>query len=181
MTDRLLKSALIVSLFVNAFLAAAAAAGAIFLFHVMSEHADMRRHTPLWLLARELDPPVRDQLRRSMRDVALSASADFREAHAARKDAFDHLSAQTADEALVDADLARARAAEDRGRVKVENGFVAFVKTQPQPVRAKLATVLLSRNSMRMSGDCHRGPPPPHDGVSPPPPHDGAPPPPPGQ
>lgn len=170
MTDRALKSALIVSLLVNAFLAAAAAAGAIYLSNAMSERASQRQHTPLGMIARQLDRPARDQLRLSMRDVALSAASDFHEAHVARRDAVDHLSAQTVDEAVVEADLAKAREAEDRGRAKVENGFVAFAKTQPQPVRAKLATVLLGRNSMRLSGDCHRGPPPPHDGAMPPPP-----------
>lgn len=170
MTDRALKSALIVSLLVNAFLAAAAAAGAIYLSNALSERASLRRHTPLGMLAKELDPPVRDQLRQSMRDVALSAAPDFHEAHVARKDAVDHLNAETVDDAVVEADLAKARGAEDRGRAKVENGFVAFVKTQPQPVRAKLAVVLLGRNSMRLNGDCHRGPPGPHDGAVPPPP-----------
>lgn len=170
MNDRALKSVLLVSLLVNAFLAAAAAAGAIYLFHVMSEHANMRQHTPLAMLSRDLDPPVRDQLKRSMGEVAPFANPDFREARAARKDAVDHLNAPSVDEALVEADLAKARVAEDRGRAKVENGFVHFAKTQPQPMRARLATVLLGRNSMRLNGPGHGGPPPPHDGVLPPPP-----------
>jgi uncharacterized membrane protein len=170
MKDRVLKSALVVSLLANAFLAAAAAAGAIYLFHVMSEHANMRQHTPLAMMARELDPSVRDDLKRSMGEVAQSATSDFREARAARKDAVDQLNAPSVDEALVETDLAKARAAEDRGRAKVENRLVAFAKTQPQPVRAKLAMVLLSRNSMHMNGPGHGGPPPPHDGFMPPPP-----------
>src|SRR6202008_2586631 len=106
--DRALKSALIVSLLVNAFLAAAAAAGAGYLFHVMSEHANLRQRTPLAMLAKDLDPPVRDQLKQSMGGVALSANPDFREARAARKDAVDHLNAPSVDEAVVEADLAKA-------------------------------------------------------------------------
>jgi uncharacterized membrane protein len=176
MSDRASKTALIVSLLVNAFLAAALAAGAIYLSNGMAERANLHQHTPLAMLARNLDPSVRDQLHNSMRQVALSASADFNEAHAARKDAADHLVAPTVDRAAIEADLAKARAAEDRGRAKVEAGFVAFVTSQPQPVRAKLAAVLLGRNSMRLNG--HGGPPPPHDGALPPPPADGFPPPP---
>lgn len=164
MNDRTLKTALIISLLVNAFLAAAVVAGVVYLSNA---ERFMHQHTPLAAVVRGLDPSTRDQLRRSMPP---SAWADFREARAARKDAVDHLSAQTVDSAAVDADLAKARAAEDRGRAKVETGFVAFAKSQPLPVRAKLATVLLGRNSMRMNLPGHGGPPPPHDGFPPPPP-----------
>ena len=167
MNDRSLNTALIVSLLVNAFLAAAVVAGVVYMFTAMAERPNPRLHTPLAALVRDLDPSTRDQLRRSM---PASAWADFREARAARKDAYDHLSAQTVDTATVDADLAKARAAEDRGRAKVESGFVDFAKSQPQPVRAKLGTVLLGRNSMRLKGPGLGEPPPPHDGVLPPPP-----------
>jgi uncharacterized membrane protein len=170
MSDRASRTALIVSLLVNAFLAAALVAGGIYLTNAMAERANWRQRTPLAVLARDLDPSIRDQLHKSMREAALSASVDFHEAHAARKDAVDHLNAPTVDAAAVEADLAKARAAEDRGRAKIEAGFIAFVASQPQPVRAKLAAVLLGRNSMRLNGPGHGGPPPPHDGVQPPPP-----------
>jgi uncharacterized membrane protein len=169
MSNRASKTALVVSLLVNAFLAAALVAGAIYLSNAMAERANLHQRTPLAVVAKDLDPAVRDQLHNSMRDVALSASADFHEAHAARKDAVDHLVAPTVDTAAIEADLAKARAAEDRGRAKIEAGFVAFVTSQPQPVRAKLAAVLLGRNSMRLNGHGHGGPPPPQDGVPPPP------------
>jgi uncharacterized membrane protein len=170
MNDRALKTALIISLLVNAFLAAAAVGGAVYLSNAMAEQrAMLRRHTPLAVLSQALDPSVRDQLRKSMAEVAQSASSDFHAAHAARKQAADQLSAPTVDTAAVEGDLASARANENRGRAKVEAGFVAFVVSQPQPVRAKLATVLLGRNSMRLNGQCHGGPPP-HDGGAPPPP-----------
>lgn len=175
MNDRGLRTALIVSLLVNAFLAAAAAAGAIYLSNIIFERANMRQHTPLGMLAREVDPSVRDQLRQNMHEVALTAAPDFQEARAARRDAVEQMRAQTVDSAAVQADLVKARAAEDRGHAKVEDGFVAFAKTQPQAVRAKLAAVLFGRNSMRMNGPGRGGPPPHGDGVMPPP---GSPPPP---
>ena len=168
MSDRASKTALIVSLLVNAFLAAALVAGAVYLSNAMAERANWRKRTPLAVVAKDLDPSVRDQLHQSMRQAALSASADFHEAHAARKDAFGHLAAPTVDTAAIEADLAKARAAEERGRAKIEAGFVAFARSQPQPVRAKLAAVLLGRNSMRLNGHGHGEPPPPRDGVPPP-------------
>ena len=170
MNDRALKTALIVSLLVNAFLAAAVVAGAFYLFNALAERANLHQRMPLAFLARDIDPSIHDQLRQSMRDVALSAAPDFHEAHAARKDAVDLMSAETVDSAAVDADLAKARVAEDRGRAKVEAGFVAFAAVQPQPVRAKLAGVLLGRNSMRLNGPGHGEPPPPHSDILPPPP-----------
>jgi uncharacterized membrane protein len=159
MSNRTLKTALIVSLLANAFLTAALVAGGIYLSNATAERGNWRQRTPLAVLARDLDPPVRDQLHKSMREVALSASADFHEARAARKDAVDHMNAPTVDAAAVEADLAKARAAEDRGRAKLEAGFVAFAASQPQPVRAKLAAVLLGRNSMRLNGRGHGEPP----------------------
>jgi uncharacterized membrane protein len=167
MSERGLRIALVVSLLTNTFLAAALAAGAIYLSNEMALRANLHQRTPLAMLARDLDPHLRDQLRNSMREAALSAASDFQGAHAARKDAVDRLNAQTPDMAAVEADLAKARAAEDQGRAKIEHGFLAFVATQPQPVRAKLAAVLLGRNSMRLNrpGD---GGPPPRDGAIPP-------------
>jgi len=170
MSDRVLKTALIISLLVNAFLAAAVVGGAIYLVNAMAERANLHQRTPLALVARDLDPSTRDALHKSMREVALSAAADFHEAHAARKDAVDQLSAQAVDKVAVEADLAKARAAEERGRSKVEAGFVAFAASQPQPVRAKLAVVLFGRNPMRPNGRGRGEPPPPHDGALPPPP-----------
>jgi uncharacterized membrane protein len=177
MNDRALRTALIISLLINAFLAAATAAGGVYISTVLGERASLRQqHTPLAVIARELDPSVRAQLKANMRSVALSAAPDFQEAHAARRAAGDLASAPTFDAAAVEAQLAKARAAEDRGRARLEQGFVEFLKAQPQPTRATLAKVLAGRGSFRMGphpgdpGHGHGGPPPPEAGGPPPPP-----------
>lgn len=179
MNDRVLKIALIVSLLVNAFLAAAAAAGGFYLAGVIGERSGFRQHTPLAMVAHELDPAVQAQLKQSMRGVALSAAPDFSEARAARKRALELAGAPAFDAAAVQAELAKARAAEDRGRARLENGFIDFLKTQPQPTRTKLAKVLSARASLRLGPHGPggfggprgpEGPPPDHEGPPPPPP-----------
>jgi uncharacterized membrane protein len=180
MSDGSLKTALIISLLVNAFLAAAAVAGAVYLYGAVGEHASLRQKTPLAMAARDLDPKVRDDLRQTMRSLALSAAPDFQEARAARKHAVELLSAPTFDAPTVEAELTKAREAENRGRAKLENGLVDFLKTQPQATRATVARAIPGRASLHFGGPRHFGPGGPgHDG--PPPPDDRGPPPPPGQ
>jgi uncharacterized membrane protein len=178
MNDRAIRTALIISLLINAFLAAATAAGGVYISTVLDERANMRQHTPLAVAARDLDPSVRAQLKARMHDIALSAAPDFQEARAARKQAADLVGAPNLDAAAVDAELAKARAAEARGRARLETGMVEFLKTQPQATRAKLAKVLAGRGSFHLGphpggpggpGRDHGGPPSP-DGPPPPPP-----------
>lgn len=174
MNDRALRTALIISLLINAFLAAATAAGGVYISSVLGERANLRQqHTPLAIAAQDLDPQVKSQLKDSMRSVALAAAPDFQEAHAARREAGELASAPTLDAAAVEARLAKARVAEERGRERLETGLVEFMKTQPQPVRAALARVLRGRGTFHIiphsDGPGHDGPPP-HEGGPPPPP-----------
>lgn len=173
MTDRALKTALITSLLINAFLAAAVAAGGVYISSAFGERANLRQqHTPLAVVARELDPAARAQLKEAFRSVALTAAPDFREAHAARQQAADLAGASTLDAVAVEAQLAQARAAEERGRARLENGLVEFMKSQPQPTRITLATALKGRGSFRLGPRPSDGSPAPQ-GANPPPPQPG--------
>jgi uncharacterized membrane protein len=144
------------------------------------ERASLRQKTPLATVAHDLPDDVRMKLRQHMRGVALTVSADFSEAHADRKQAADLAGAATFDRTAIAAELDKARVAENRGRAKLEDGFLQFLQTQPQPTRVTLAKALLGRGSMRMNGPGRGGPRPDPDGPPPRGPDGGPPPPPPG-
>lgn len=175
MTDRTVKIALIISLLLNVCLTVAAFVGGYFIMSEFSERSNLHQRTPLAQAARELDDADRAKLKQSMRAVALTAAPDFREAREARKQAVDATSAAKFDRSAIAADLEKARAAENRGRAKLEDGFLNYLQAQPQPTRAKLAKVLMGRANLRMGGPGRGGPfggPPPGgpDGAPPPPP-----------
>jgi uncharacterized membrane protein len=160
MSDRAVKIALVVSLLGNAFLAVAMAVGGFLIITDLNEQRQfVRQKTPLAIIARDLDEGERDQLRQHMRQVALTAAADMREAHDARKHAADLAGAPNFDKATIAADLDKARVAENRTRTHLENGLLDFMESKPQATRAVLAKMLLGRGSMRMGGPGH-GPPP---------------------
>jgi uncharacterized membrane protein len=171
MTDRALKIALIVSLLGNAFLAVAMVVGGYFILHDLNDQrALLRQRTPFAAVTRDLDQGERDQLRQHMRQIALTAGPDLRDARAARKQAAELAGAATFDKAAISADLEKARAAESRAHTEFENGLVDYMQSKPQSTRAVLSRMLLGRGGMRKGGP-GRGPLP--DGPrpdSPPPP-----------
>jgi uncharacterized membrane protein len=175
MSDRAVKIALIVSLLGNAFLAVAMAVGGYLIITDLSEQrAFVRQKTPLAMIARDLDPADRDQLRQQMRSLALGAAmVDIRESRAARKHAADLAGAPNFDKAAIAAELEKARASENRARTLLENGLLEFMQSKPQATRAILAKMLLGRGSMRMGGPgrgLHPDAPPPEGDGGPPPP-----------
>lgn len=161
MTPRSLKIALAVSVALNLFAIGLAAGGVI----VGAKLADERRsprHVTFVQALQSIEPETRDNVHDSMRALALSARPDFQESREARRQAIALARAETFDRESVDALLARSRAAEMRGRTRMETGTVEILSTLEADDRAQLAS-MLTRHGRRGASRGHRsdGPPPP--------------------
>jgi uncharacterized membrane protein len=170
MSDRVLKVALAASVLTNAFLGAVAIAGAIYFSQALNQGVQQGQHTPLAAVAQDLDPDLRVRLKRAMRAVALTAAPDFNEAHEARRKAADLASAPVFDRAAAESELIHARAAEERGRARMETGLLDFMQAQSPAARATLAKALRARASLRMAHGDKDGPHGPPEAPPPGPP-----------
>ena len=149
MSPRTLKIALAVSVALNLFAIGLAAGGVI----VGSRLADDRRaprHQAFSETVGAMSPEARAAVRSAMRDVALSARPDFREARDSRRQAIELARTEPFDAAEVNALLARSRAAEARGRARLEAGTIEVLQTLSPADRAALAPTILSRRGHGM-------------------------------
>lgn len=162
MTQRGLRIALLISVLVNGFLLTGALVAAVLYPKTVGDKADQHQHTPLAAAARELPAPDRARLKDVMRAAALQAKPDFDAARSLRRRAADLAAAPTFDRDAAARDLVEARAAEERGRAKLEAGLLDFMQTQGPATRATLAKVLRGRSPMRMRGPGEPPPGPPH-------------------
>lgn len=89
-----------------------------------------------------MDPEVRVRVRRTLRASALAARPDFEEARASRRQAITLAQGATLDRAAVDALLERSRAAELRGRQRLETDSVALLATLEPDDRKALVAIL---------------------------------------
>lgn len=96
-------------------------------------------------ILRTLDPDVRQQVRAALRDSAQAARPDFQEARAARREAIALAQGETFDAAAVTALLERSRAAETRGRARIETDSIAILETL-EPDDRQALSVLLTRH-----------------------------------
>lgn len=96
-----------------------------------------------------VDPVLRERVKDSMRASALAARPDFEAARAARRQAVQLAQAPTLDSAAVRAALEESRAAEMRGRSRLEADTVALLETVPARDRVALSRVLQRRGSGR--------------------------------
>lgn len=145
MNNRALTIAVIASLALNLFVVAAAATLWVTRDQVDSRVAEQRRparRVPMMVLTESLDPAVRDRVRQTMRDSALVARADFEAAREARRSAVEMAGAETFDAGAVTALLERSRAAEQRGRERLERDMVDLLGTLDRDDRAALAPAL---------------------------------------
>lgn len=148
MTNRALTIAVIASLALNLFVVAAATTLWITRAGVDQQTSEQRRpgrRPSMMALAETVDPEVRQRVRRTVRESALAARPDFDEARDTRRAAVEMAGAEPFDAAAVSALMARSRAAELRGRERLERDMVTLLGSLSPEDRAALAPAL-SRN-----------------------------------
>jgi len=131
---------------------------------VESQHRGPR--VPFRMMLESMDPTVRDRVRQELRATAMASRPDFDEARTARRAAIAAAGAQPYDADQVRTLLEQSRAAELRGRSRLENDAVTVLGTLEVEDRRALS-VMLARNGGRNGrrGDARRNrgdaPPPP--------------------
>jgi uncharacterized membrane protein len=150
MSNRTLTIAVIASLALNLFVVAAATTLWISRDNIEARVAEQRRpgrRVPMMAIAESFDPTVRDRVRQTMRDSALAARPDFEESRAARRSAVEMAGAETFDSAAVTALLDKSRAAELRGRQRLERDMITLLGSLDPDDRAALAPALTRSGS----------------------------------
>lgn len=100
-----------------------------------------RRPSPRELVA-TLDPAARVRVRQALRDAGLAARPDFQQAREMRRQAIAAAAAEPYDAALVGRLLDQSRAAEIRGRQRLEADTLVILGTLEPGDRAALAQIL---------------------------------------
>lgn len=152
MTSKTLKIALAVSVALNVFAAAGAVTYVVNRDRIERKIEDQRRpgrEGPLAEVLADLDPAVRDRVRSALRESALAARPDFEAARAARREAIDVAGQPTLDAVRVQSLLDQSRAAEMRGRTRLENGAVAVLGTLTPDERKALTPILQRKGDAR--------------------------------
>ena len=148
MNARTLKIALAASVALNLF---ALAAGATLLVgradverRIEAQHR-APRDRPFMAVVESLDPAVRDRVRDALRASARAARPDFEETRLKRRQATALARSAEFDPARVSALLEESRAAELRGRARLEADAVAVLATLEPDDRAALSEILTRR------------------------------------
>ena len=152
MTSKTLKIALAVSVALNVFAVAGAVTYVVNRDRIERKIEDQRRpgrEGPLAEVLADLDPAVRDRVRSALRESALAARPDFEAARAARREAIDVAGQPTLDAVRVQSLLDQSRAAEMRGRTRLENGAVAVLGTLTPDERKALTPILQRKGDAR--------------------------------
>ncbi|WP_295208470.1 periplasmic heavy metal sensor [uncultured Brevundimonas sp.] len=164
MTSKSLKIALAVSVALNLFAAAGGVTYVVNRDRIERRIEDQRRpgrEGPLAEVLADLDPAVRQRVRTALRESALAARPDFEAARAARREAIDIAGQPTLDATRVESLLEQSRAAEMRGRTRLESGAVAVLATLTPEERKALAPILQRKGAARRAaahGPDHRQP-----------------------
>jgi uncharacterized membrane protein len=148
MSGRTLKIALAASVALNLFALGGGAAFLISRAKVDERVAEQRRpgrEGGFPQLIARLSPAARQEVRVSMREVALSARPDFEAAREARRQAIEAVKQPQMDPARVQALLDQSRTAELRGRARLEGGTIAMLEKLDVRDRAALAELLARR------------------------------------
>lgn len=151
MTSRSLKIALAVSVALNVFAVASAAAVWVAREKIEDRVAEARRpgrSETMWNVVEQASPAVREQVKHDLRANAMLARPDFDEARAARREAIALTGAETFDPVAVAALLERSRASEMRGRSRLEAGAVEILG-RLSPADRKALAPILSRHKAR--------------------------------
>lgn len=152
MTSKSLKIALAVSVALNLFAVAGGVTYVVNRDRIERRIEDQRRpgrEGPLAEVLADLDPAVRQRVRTALRESALAARPDFEAARAARREAIDIAGQPTLDAARVESLLEQSRAAEMRGRTRLESGAVAVLATLTPEERKALAPILQRKGNAR--------------------------------
>ena len=158
MNARTLKIALAASVALNLF---AAAAGATLLVgranverRIEAQHRPPRDRS-FMTVVEGLDPAVRERVRETLRASARAARPDFEETRLKRRQATALVRSANFDPARVSALLDESRAAELRGRARLEADAVAVLATLEPDDRAALSEILTRRGRVvvRDKGD----------------------------
>ncbi|GAA0648961.1 periplasmic heavy metal sensor [Brevundimonas lenta] len=166
MSPKALKIALAASVALNLF---AVAAGATLVVgksrvehRIESERRSPRDRSPMMVVSR-LDPEVRERVRTALKASALAVKPDFEEARQKRRQAVALAGSPEFDPALARALLDQSRAAELRGRARLEGDAVALLATLDADDRAAFSEILTRRGrvDLRDRGRDPGGPPPP--------------------
>jgi len=159
LNPRTLKIALAASVALNLFAVAGGGAAWWMWSRVEAKVADQQR-PPRTQSMKEIvgamEPEVSERVLRSLRASAMAARPDFEAGRTARREAIEAASAPTLDAAAVTALLNRSRAAEMRGRERLEHEAVALFETLDVKDRQALA-VIFKRHGR---GDKPNGPQP---------------------
>lgn len=151
MSPRALRIALAVSVALNLF-AVAGGVAAVVTRAKVDKHVEAQRTPGRERAFRDivdtLDPQAQARVRSTLRASAMAARPDFEEARAARREAIALTEATTFEPAAVDALLERSRAAEHRGRTRLEHDSVALLATLGPQDRQALG-VILKRHGRR--------------------------------
>ncbi|KQR61018.1 periplasmic heavy metal sensor [Brevundimonas sp. Leaf168] len=164
MTSKSLKIALAVSVALNLFAVAGGVTYVVNRDRIERRIEDQRRpgrEGPLAEVLADLDPAVRQRVRTALRESALAARPDFEAARAARREAIDIAGQPTLDATRVESLLEQSRAAEMRGRTRLESGAVAVLATLTPEERKALAPILQRKGAARRAaahGLDHRQP-----------------------
>lgn len=146
MNQRTLKIALAASLALNLF-AGAAGVTAYLNRSAATERVDETRPERVRIPAMEvietLEPPQRERVRTMLREAALAARPDFREARQARREAIVLTESEAFDAAAVRTLLEQSRASELRGRARLEGDAVRVLSELNAEDRARMAVILM--------------------------------------
>ncbi|WEK41400.1 MAG: periplasmic heavy metal sensor [Candidatus Brevundimonas colombiensis] len=161
MTNKTLKIALAVSVALNLF---AVAGGVTYIVgrdkieRRIEEQRRGGREGPLADVLAGLDPAVRQRVRATLRETALTARPDFEAARAARREAIAVAGQPTLDAPRVQALLEQSRDAEMRGRQRLERGAVALLATLTPEERKAMTPLLQRKGGARRDAARHDGP-----------------------
>lgn len=149
MSPKALKIALAASVALNLF---AVAAGATLWVgrakvedHIQAAEHAPRERSPMQVVVSRLDPQVRQRVRQTLKASALAAKPDFEEARLKRRAAVDLAGSPDFDPDRARALLEESRAAEIRGRARLEADAVELLGTLDPADRQALSELLTRR------------------------------------
>tara|TARA_R110002167_G_scaffold23011_9_gene81889 strand:- start:4687 stop:5217 length:531 start_codon:yes stop_codon:yes gene_type:complete len=153
MSPNSLKIALAASVALNLFAVAAGVTVMVVRDRVESRVESQHRgpRVPFRTVLESMDPAVRDRVRQDLRTAAMASRPDFDEARTARRAAITAASAEQFDAAEVRTLLEQSRAAELRGRSRLEEEAVTVLGTLEVDDRRALSAIL-ARNGGRNGG-----------------------------
>ena len=155
-----LGAALAVSVAVNVFAATAAytaLSGQDRIERRIDDRAREDRRPPTRELVSALSPDVRDRVRQALRQAGMAARPDFQQSRELRRQAIAAAAAEPYDAARVGAFLDQSRAAEVRGRERMEDDALVILGTLEPADRVAFSRILNRNKDGRGGGQARSG------------------------